>query len=94
MTCPAMTLFSLAIALWRHSHSRTDEVSRGLDLMGALVGLMAGLAIAPLPLKFISLTALLVYPACAKGDRILKPNCLRLCILRHQCKPPHKTFPF
>jgi hypothetical protein len=90
----ALTVLTLAIALWRYSHSRTDEVSKLLTLIGALVSLMMALAIAPLPLKLVSLMVLLVYPACLSGDRIVKPDCPRVCLLRQQCKPPHHSSPF
>lgn len=86
MTLAALILFGVAIALWRHSHTQTDEVSKVLELAGALLGLMIGLVLSPLPLKVLSLTALLVYPACTSGDRVLKPECPRLCLLRGQCR--------
>jgi uncharacterized membrane protein len=94
MTWIALCLFGLAIALWYQSHTQTDEVHKIIKLTLALVSLMTGLAIAPLVLKFVSLIALLVYPVCTATTRVLKPDCPRFCLLRHQCKPSHPlSFP-
>ncbi len=91
MTWTALILFSLAIALWRYSQRQADEVTKFLALIAALISVLAGLAIAPLLLKGMSLAVLLIYPTCATGDRVLKPNCPRFCPFRHQCKPSSKS---
>lgn len=91
MTWIALILFGLAIASWRHSHYCIDDVNKFLVLSGALIGLMAGLAIAPLPLKALSLTALLLYPLQAPGDRAVKSDYPGFWLLRHQYKPPSKS---
>lgn len=92
MTWIALILFCCAIALWRHSHRRIDEISKVLTLSSALVCFMVGLAIAPIPLQMASLLLLLSYPVCGSAERTLKPDCPRFCLMRHQCKPSRKNF--
>lgn len=83
-----LVLMGLAIALWRFTQTHTDDISRLLSSLSALICLLTGLIIAPLPLKTGLLLGLLIFPTCASsGDRWLKPTCPRLCLLRRHCRP-------
>jgi hypothetical protein len=82
-----LTMLGLAIALWRYSHRRTDDVMKFLALSFALISLMTGLAVAPGPMKFLLLAGLLICPTCASAERAMKADCPRYCLMQHQCAP-------
>jgi len=89
MPWPALLLLAVALMCWRYGQRQRDEALRFLGLSGALVGVMAGLVAAPGPLKLVVLMGLVLFPACAGGERVLNPDCPRLCPLRRRCRPPH-----
>lgn len=89
MPWPALLLFIFALVGWRYGQRQTDEALRFLGFSGALVGVLAGLVAAPGPLKLLLVLGLMLYPACATGERVLKPDCPRLCPLRRHCHHPN-----
>ncbi|WP_017298837.1 hypothetical protein [Nodosilinea nodulosa] len=88
MTWLALTWIALAFALWRYGQRHTDDFNRLFGFTLALVCVLAGLVAAPMALKMVVLTALIVYPSCLPSDRVLKPSCPKFCLLRHQCRNP------
>jgi len=86
MTWIVFAIFGIAIALWLHSQTVQDEITKVLDLTLASVSLIIGLAIAPLSVKGIGLVTLLTYPICSPSGRIFTPDCPRYCLLRRHCR--------